>query len=181
MISMIDWRKKTGNWYRRRWLDFRNGHSIYLVFLMTFANFIAIQYNLMIERLPIFDPIFGSLWLFALIFIAIYIPLAMIIGYWHRKNQWKVETEAMFRENEIGARIWLFVINLIDGKATEQEKEEIRQMLAKISKNNVATNTSNRVEIPTSRGDVQGNQDIVLDLTSPKRNATNGNKDNPLS
>ena len=30
------------NW-RRRWLDFRNGHSIYLVFLMTFATFVTIQ------------------------------------------------------------------------------------------------------------------------------------------
>ena len=47
----------------------------------------------------------------------------MIIGYWHRKSQWKVEQEAMFRENVVGARIWLFTIKLIEGKATEEEKK----------------------------------------------------------
>ena len=25
------------NWLRKRWLDFRNGHGIYLIFIMTFA------------------------------------------------------------------------------------------------------------------------------------------------
>lgn len=129
--------KKNNNWFRRRWLDFRQGHSIYLIFLMTFANFIVIQYRLLIDRMPSIDSLTGGNIIgFAMTFIAIYVPLAIIIGYWHRKSQWRVEAEALFNENRIGATMWLFVIDLIDGKITEQEKKEMREMLLKITKGN---------------------------------------------
>ncbi|MDW3631489.1 MAG: hypothetical protein QOK71_08630, partial [Nitrososphaeraceae archaeon] len=127
--------KKNNNWFRRRWLDFRQGHSIYLIFLMTFANFIVIQYRLLIDRMPSIDSLIGGNIIgFATTFIAIYVPLSIIIGYWHRKSQWRVEAEALFNENRIGATMWLFVIDLIDGKITEQEKTEMREMLLKITK-----------------------------------------------
>lgn len=129
--------KKNNNWFRRRWLDFRQGHSIYLIFLMTFANFIVIQYRLLIDRMPSIDSLTGGNIIgFAMTFIAIYVPLSIIIGYWHRKSQWRVEAEALFNENRIGATMWLFVIDLIDGKITEQEKKEMRDMLLKITKGN---------------------------------------------
>jgi hypothetical protein len=140
MIPTTIFSRRGNPWYRRRWLDFRNGHSIYLVFIMTFANFIAIQYNLIIEKLPIFASMFDNLWIFAILFLLAYIPLAIMIGYWHRKSQWKVETEAMFRENEIGASLWLFMINLLDGKVSEEQKSQMIEMLSKIA------NRSNNIE-----------------------------------
>lgn len=134
-------KKRDSNWFRRRWLDFRNGHSIYLVFIMTFANFVTIQYSLLIDKIPAINSIF-SIWTFAIIFVAAYVPLGMIIGYWHRKSQWKVEQEAMFRENVVAARIWLFAIMLIEGKATEEEKRNMIDFLSTIiSKKYVASNT----------------------------------------
>jgi len=56
----------------------------------------------------------------------------MIIGYWHRKNQFSVEAEALFNQNQIGATINLFLIDLIDGKVTEEEKQRMRKYLLKI-------------------------------------------------
>jgi hypothetical protein len=104
---------------------------------MTFANFIVIQYRLLIDRMPSIDSLIGGNIIgFAMTFIAIYVPLSIIIGYWHRKSQWRVEAEALFNENRIGATMWLFVIDLIDGKITEQEKKEMREMLLKITKGN---------------------------------------------
>ena len=61
-----------------------------------------------------------------------YLPLGMVIGYWHRKNQFSVETEALFNQNQIGATINLFLIDLIDGKVTEVEKQQMRNYLLKI-------------------------------------------------
>lgn len=102
---------------------------------MTFANFITIQYKLLLEKVPSIDNITGgNIIVFAVIFVALYVPLSIIIGYWHRKSQWKVEAEALFKENKIGATMWLFVIDLIDGKVTDQEKKEMRDMLLKITK-----------------------------------------------
>ena len=143
------------NWLRRRWLDFRNGHSIYLVFLMTFANFVTIQYSLLLDRIPEFKALFGNVAVFAAIFIAIYFPLSMIIGYWHRKSQWKVEAEAMFKENVIGAKIWLFAIDLIDGRASEEEKKNMREMLLKII---------NRKDIVKNVNTVAGKNDLLTDV-----------------
>ena len=123
---------RSNNWMRRRWLDFRNGHSIYLIFLMTFANFVTIQYQLLLQRIPAIHALNINIWIFALIFVAIYLPVGMIIGYWHRKNQFSVEAEALFNQNQIGATMTLFLIDLIDGKVTEEEKLHMRKYLLKI-------------------------------------------------
>jgi len=123
------------NFFRIRWLDSRQGHGIYLAFFIYFADSILIQYNLLIDRLPFLDPLLGANIIgFAIIFIALYVPLAIIIGYWHRKSQWTVEVEALFKENKVGAMMWLFVIDLVEGKINEKEKKEMREMLLKITK-----------------------------------------------
>lgn len=101
---------------------------------MTFLNFITIQYALLIDRVPALSSIFSNLWVFAIVFIGAYMPLAIIIGYWHRKTQWKVEQEAMFSENVVQARLWLFMIRLVQGKISEKEQTEMQEMLEKIIK-----------------------------------------------
>lgn len=123
---------RDSNWFRRRWLDFRNGHSIYLAFIMTFANFVTIQYSLLIDKVPALNSIFNNIWSFVLVFVAAYVPIGMIIGYWHRKSQWKVEQEAMFRENVMIAKMWLFTIKLIEGNTTEEEKRNMIEFLSTI-------------------------------------------------
>lgn len=124
----------SSDWLRRRWLDFRNGHSIYLVFAMTFANFITIQYALLIERLPYWAGIFSSIWIFAIMFILFYVPLSIVLGYWHRKSQWRVEQDALFRENKVGAIMWMYVIDLIEGKVSEEDKTLMRESLLRITR-----------------------------------------------
>jgi len=137
--------KKDNNWFRRRWLDFRQGHSIYLIFIMTFANFITIQYKLLLDKIPSVDVITGGNIIgFAVVFVALYVPIGILIGYWHRKSQWKIEAEALFKENKIGATMWLFVIDLIDGKVSDQEKKEMREMLLKITKGKERTKDEKR-------------------------------------
>jgi len=123
------------NFFTIRWLDFRHGQGIYLGFFIYFADSILIQYALLIEKFPFLDPLLGANIIgFAIIFIALYVPLAIIIGYWHRKSQWTVEVEALFKENKVGAMMWLFVIDLVEGKINEKEKKEMREMLLKIRK-----------------------------------------------
>jgi len=126
--------EEKNNAIRRLWLDFRLGHGFYLYFALAFANFIVIQYKLLIEQIPSINQIIDNIWIFVLIFVATYIPLAIVIGYIHRKKQIKIEQEAFFQENLVTARLWLFVINLIDDKVTEEEKKEMKEYLVKILK-----------------------------------------------
>jgi len=116
---------------KRRWLDFRNGHSIYLVFLLSLVNFILIVYNFAILKVPFISG-FLNLPLFIVIFFLIYIPAAILIGYWHRRNQYAVENEALIQENWIFAWIAIYQIRLIKGKTSPEEDEAVLNYLNSI-------------------------------------------------
>ena len=120
------------SWIRRRWWEFRQGHSIYLIFLLTFMNFILISYRLLIERITIFKELIPDLWIFALLFIVVYLPAAVLIGYWHRKTQWKVELAIKQLENPVNAKMFRTILDVQTGKASEKEVKEFREFLTKI-------------------------------------------------
>lgn len=124
--------------FRRRWLDFRNGHSIYLAFVLTFINFILITYNFAVDRivktLPFLQGIADSLLAFTILFIVVYVPAAILIGYWHRRNQYSVENEAMLKENWVWAWVMRYEIRLIQGKTTPEENEKMVNYLEMILK-----------------------------------------------
>ena len=121
-------------WIRRRWLDFRHGHGMYLIFMMAFANFILIFYRLLIERVEFLDQIFSNLWFFAIIFVIIYVPIAVLIGFWHRRTQMKVETEQLLRQNPFFAKWIRILLDLQTGRASKEEVEALRKLLISIEK-----------------------------------------------
>jgi|1186.fasta_scaffold990182_2 uncharacterized integral membrane protein len=127
-------KKLTNHYIRRRWLDFRNGHSIYLAFLLALINFILITYNFAIKQLPFGIGSHLNLPLFIILFSAIYIPLSIMIGYWHRKHQYAVENEALIKENWVWAWISQYQIRLIQGKTTAQEDKYVLNYLNEILK-----------------------------------------------
>ena len=133
---------------------------------MTFANFVTIQYGLLIDQVPYLKSLFESIWIFAVVFVSAYVPVAIVIGYWHRKTQWRVEQQALFKENEIGATMWLFVIDLIDGKVSEEEKQQMRDMLHKIVRKppRATEHTGNQKK----DGDSQPSGAAVSDYTKPR-------------
>jgi len=119
-------------WIRRRWLDFRQGHGLYLIFALSFANFILIFYRLLIEQIGFLGEAFSSLWIFAVVFIILYIPVAILIGFWHRKTQIRVEAELGLRQNPIMARNFRMLVDMIDGRASKEEIERFRNFLTSI-------------------------------------------------
>lgn len=131
---------------RRRWLDFRNGHSIYLIFLLTFTNFILITYNFAIKQIPILGDAL-SLPLFIILFALIYIPVSMIIGYWHRKHQYSVENEALINQNWVWAWIMQYQIRLIKGKTNPKEDKYVIKYL-------------NDILIRTNKSELLGDDEI---------------------
>ena len=99
-------------WMRRRWYDFRVGHGLYLIFALSFANFILISYRFLIERVPILNEFFSSLWYFVIIFILAYVPLSIILGAWHRRTQLRVEMDIMTRQNPFLAKTLALIIDI---------------------------------------------------------------------
>ena len=120
------------DWFRRRWFDFRSGHGFYLAFILAFSNFIIITYALLIERVPAIKEAFPSMWIWAVFFILIYPPVAVAIGYWHRKTQLRVETTIAMLENPLFAKWLRILIEMQEGKASKREVEEMKALLSKI-------------------------------------------------
>lgn len=117
---------------RRRWLDFRQGHGMYLIFALSFANFVLIFHRLLIERVDFLDDIFSDLWFFAIVFVVMYIPVAILIGFWHRRTQVKIETEQGFRNNPFMAKIFRMLVDIIEGTASKEEIKKFRDLLLSI-------------------------------------------------
>ncbi len=119
-------------WVRRRWWEFRAGHSVYLIFVLTFINFILIAYRLLIEKIPMFQDLIPNLSIFVLLFLGFYIPTAIIIGFWHRKTQLKVETTLTMQQNPVFAKMIRTILDVQTGKASDKEIREFREFLTKI-------------------------------------------------
>ena len=122
------------DWLRRRWFDFRQGHSVYLIFALTFANFVLIFHRLLIERVEFLDKVFSDLWVFAIVFVLIYIPFAIIIGAWHRKTQLKVEAEVTLLQNPFFAKMFRTMLDIQTGDITKEEIEDMKNLLRKIER-----------------------------------------------
>ena len=121
-------------WFRKRWFDGRSGNSIYLIFGLTFVNFVIIAYRFLIEKDSVFEEIFGSMWIFGLIFLVTYIPISIIIGYWHRKTQLKVEQTLKYLEAPFFAKMFRVLLDAETGKANKEEIEEFKRILSNIGK-----------------------------------------------
>lgn len=119
-------------WFRRRWYDFRQGHGMYLVFAMSFVNFVLIFYRLLIEQIDFLGDLFSNLWIFVIIFLVVYIPAAILIGNWHRKTQMKIEHEQSMKQSPLMAKNFRVLLDLLEGKASKKEVEDLRKFLKSI-------------------------------------------------
>jgi hypothetical protein len=155
----------TQSYIRRRWLDFRNGHSIYLAFLLALVNFLLIVYNFAIKQLPYGIGNHLNLPIFVLIFSAIYIPTAIMIGYWHRKHQYSVENETLIKENWVWAWISQYQIRLIKGKTTAKEDEFVinylNEILRRTNKHELVGKIENDAALPFPEEVLKDNDNLA--------------------
>lgn len=65
--------------------------------------------------------------IFVAIFIATYLPAAIIIGAFHVRRQYLIESKVSFEQNPVSAQLALLQLKMLQGKAT---KEEVDAMIA---------------------------------------------------
>lgn len=120
------------SWVRRRWFDFRQGHSVYLIFLLSISNFVLIFHRLLVERVEVLNQIFSELWIFLVFFIIIYIPFAIVIGAWHRKTQLKIDAEVALRQNPLWAKMFRVLMDMQTEEISKEEIKSVRKFLKSI-------------------------------------------------
>jgi len=89
---------------------------------MSFLNFILIQYRLLIENVWFLRNFFTSLTMFATMFLAIYIPVATLVGWYDYKKMTKPRereadyyfTHPTFKERELTFPAWITVLKTLE-------------------------------------------------------------------
>ena len=114
------------------WYDARTGSTIYLLFVLSFVNFILISYRYLLETNPQTEELFSNLWIFGVIFLVTYIPTSILIGFWHRRTQLSVENYIRQKESPFFCKLIRTMLDIKTGKASDEEIEEFRKMLSKI-------------------------------------------------
>lgn len=111
----------------RIWIYFRRGHGTYLAFILSFVNFIVIQYRLLIQKIPVLHNMLPSLLSFMTVFFATYIPTCVLIGWLDYKRFSVVQENILVtRANPYSRDLARALILLADGK-----KEEAKKILEK--------------------------------------------------
>ena len=114
------------------WLDGRIGHTTYLMFFLTFVNFIIISFNFLIEDNTILQEIIPSMWIFTIIFIVTYIPISILIGRWHRYTQVRTEHSILIESNPTLATMIKILLDVQTGVATKKEIDKVKKMMTDI-------------------------------------------------
>ena len=70
--------------------------------------------------------------MFAIFFVVIYVPTAVLVGFWHKRTQMKVEMEVLTRQNPFFARWFRIIIDILTEKASKEEVENLRKLLKSI-------------------------------------------------
>jgi hypothetical protein len=122
---------------REFWWAGRMGHSIYLTIFLGFINFILIVYNFLIEGNEILENFISEIWVFSIIFLALYIPVSILIGRWHTNTQIHVDMELKMYEDPILAKMVRTLLDVQTGVASQEEIKEFRKEMEEIEKTNI--------------------------------------------
>jgi len=123
---------------------FRRGHNFWFAYLLSFANFIVIQYRLLVDYVPFLKFFFTTLWVFALTFVLVYVPLAIVVGWLDTKRLTRPKEQEVNpyfykpvgKEKHIYAPYFIVTLKVL-AKLCEQlelheERNEISKLLATI-------------------------------------------------
>ncbi|NIN01538.1 MAG: hypothetical protein GTO24_26620 [candidate division Zixibacteria bacterium] len=111
----------------RYWTYFRRGHGVYLVFAISFLNFIVIQWNLLIEQIEPLKALLQHFYVFALLFFIIYPPLATVIGWIdYKRGAMPVDQTIAAKVNPYFQDLSKAILLLAEGK-----NEEVIELMKK--------------------------------------------------
>ena len=102
------------------------------MFPLTLLNFVLVSYTFLIEGDSLFGELISNLWRFGLIFLISYIPISIIIGFWHRKTQLSTDNAIKLIGNPLYAKMFRVLLDTQTGRASKEEIEKFRKKLSNI-------------------------------------------------
>ena len=121
----------------RMFVYFRRAHGTYFTFIIQFVNFITITYTLLLVNILHFPNIFTYFIIYATLFILIYVPLCIFIGWIDmKKGMFPIESKTIWIHNPIVQEIRkdLETIKQVLYYLSIGENEKAREILEKYVK-----------------------------------------------
>ena len=109
------------NWIRKRWTELRFGFSLYMNMPLALFTSATVLYKLLIVDNEVLAPLFPSFTFFGILMISIIVPVAVIFGHFHNKDQLEVDLEIAVRNNPLTAKFTLILLRSIRKTASEEE------------------------------------------------------------
>jgi hypothetical protein len=135
----------------RAWFYFRTGYNTYIAFFIGFASNVIVIYKLGVSENRFLGPYFASLTLFAILALAILIPISISAGLYHMKRTGAYAADASVsiesnpyiyrvipgKEQEVFLPLWILTVRglarVLDQQRamTPEEKLELEDTLSK--------------------------------------------------
>lgn len=135
----------------RAWFYFRTGYNTYIAFFIGFASNVIVIYKLGVSENNFLKPYFVSLAFFAILALAILIPISISAGLYHMKRTGAYAADASVstesnpyiykvlpgKEQEVFLPLWMMTVRGLarlleqEKTMTADEKRELEDTLAK--------------------------------------------------
>lgn len=101
----------------------KRGHSAWIVFALSFLNFVVLQYRLVIESSPSLFSLFPHLLQFIIVFAVIYVPVTTLIGWIdYKRGSVPIESSVAVLSSPWFCDMALALSLMCDGKNEEAKK-----------------------------------------------------------
>jgi hypothetical protein len=122
------------HWLQKRYFEFRAGNNIYVGFSIALANFILIAYRFFIESIVDMYEVAIDLAFFTVLFLIAYIPLTLVVGHWHYRQQEKIVQTMQFLQSPAVIRALRLLFELKTNTADQQDVDAFKSLLAQLDR-----------------------------------------------
>ena len=116
-------------WCGKRFFEFRVGNKMYIGFSIALLNFVLIFQRFFIDMTDSVHEVISNIVIFAILFFIIYLPIALVVGKWHYKNQYRVDNSLEFFKDSGLLKCYKLLFDLKTNSANPKEIESFKKLL----------------------------------------------------
>lgn len=91
---------RVGEWFGRRFWESRTFYASYIALFIAITNWITIQYELLLDNIPVLSSAFSNIWYFMVVSVILFSIVGVLGGHYvHRKRQFRLEQALSIEEN----------------------------------------------------------------------------------
>ena len=112
---------------------------MYIGFAFALLNFVIIFQRFFIETVDSVHEVLSNIVIFTILFLIIYLPIALVFGNYYYKTQHRVDYAMMFSKSSGDLKFYKLLFDLKTNSADPKEVESFKKMLHKFEEKSKVT------------------------------------------